>query len=116
MEKAEKRDRRNTLAGRTSEESSDSEDSKDEEVEGREVRTHECTAFDSLNLAQGTERQPANVEEPSSTSAPDMNHNLLESPNVIDETRDPLSCPTHRLSITQEDLSFATGKPLVEPV
>ena len=80
FEKTEKRDRRNTLTGRESEETSDSDDSMNEDVDGRDSLPHENTDFNSINLVQGLVRPPADEEALSSNlaSARSSSHGIIE--------------------------------------
>ena len=119
FEKTEKRDRRNTSAGETSEGSSDSDDSMEEDVGGRDARPHENTDLDSINLVQGLVRPPADEEAPSSNPASaNFELHLTESPNetcVVEGSQDPFSCPTPKLSITQEEPPRTERRELLDP-
>ena len=100
FEKTEKRDRRNTSAGETSEGSSDSDDSMEEDVGGRDAHPHENTNLDSINLVKGLVRPPADEEAPSSSPASaNFELHLTESPNetsVVEGSQDPFRATKNR--------------------
>ena len=119
FEKTEKRDRRNTLTGRESEETSDSDDSMNEDVDGRDSLPHENTDFNSINLVQGLVSPPADEEAPSSNPASaNFDLHLTESSNetsVVEGSQDPFACPTPKLSITQEEPPRTERRELLDP-
>ena len=119
FEKTEKRDRRNTLTGRESEETSDSDDSKNEDVDGRDSLPHENTDFHSVNLVQGLVSPPADEEAPSwNPASANFDLHLTESSNetsVVEGSQDPFSCPTPKLSITQEEPPRTERRELLDP-